>query len=453
MPISLKDISGFFNKGDARSVNAKKNILALIFLKGLNILTGFLIVPLTINYVSASSYGIWLALSSIIIWVSYFDFGLPNGFRNRFAEAKANGDIDLARRYVSTTYFVLTITFSAILCILLFLNEIINWSSLLNVEPSLCQELHDVFVILSIFFCIRVVASVLTFMLLADQKPALSAAVLTAGQLLSLITIYILTRTTSGSLTYLAWAIAGLPVFVMLLLSIVTYHTEAYKKYAPSFKCVQLDLTKNILGIGIQFFVITIIILLVLQVINVVISRELGPVCVTQYNLSYKYFSVVYMIMELIVSPFWSGFTEAYTQKDFLWMKATLGKLEKVILLSIPGIVLMIIGANFVIRLWVGDSISVPFSLHISMGIFVFFQSAHCVYANLVNGTGKAKLQLMAFSCFAIIAYPLIVSGIRIYGLWGCMLLPTLMFIALTMLCRTQIKKIINEKTSGLWNQ
>ena len=85
----LDYISRFINEGDKRSANAKKNIIAMIFLRGLNILTGFLIVPITINYVNASIYGIWLALSSIVIWISYFDFGLPNGFRNKFAEAKA----------------------------------------------------------------------------------------------------------------------------------------------------------------------------------------------------------------------------------------------------------------------------------------------------------------------------------------------------------------------------
>ena len=453
MPLFVNNISDFLKKGDPRSVNAKRNIIALLFLKGLNILTGFLVVPLTINYVSAASYGIWLALSSIILWISYFDFGLPNGFRNKFAEAKAQGDTLLARKYVSTTYCSLSVIFFVILCLLLIINELINWSSLLHVDATLHKELHNVFVILSVFFCIRVVASTLTFMLLADQKPALSAAVLTAGQVLALITIYILTKTTSGSLLYLAWTIAGLPVAIMLLLSVVAYRSEAYRQYAPSWKYVQRELTKDILGIGLRFFAITIIMLLVLQLINVVISRESGPVSVTQYNISFKYFSVVYMVMELIVSPFWSGFTEAYTQKDFTWMRLTFQRLEKAVWLSIPLILLMIVAAKFVIWLWVGDSVKVPHSLNIAMGIFVFFQSSHCVYANLVNGTGKATLQLVVFLCTSAVAYPLIVYGIHAFGLWGCMLMPTMMFLILTVLCRIQIKKIINQSATGIWNQ
>lgn len=449
----INKAANYLKAGDERTINAQKNILALIFIKGLNILTGFLIVPLTINYVSATSYGIWLALSSIIIWISYFDFGLPNGFRNKFAEAKAKGDIEMARRYVSTTYALLSIVFFIILCILLCINELINWSSILSVDCSLQEELHDVFVILSIFFCIRVVASVLTFMLLADQKPALSAAVLTIGQLLALGTIYVLTQTTSGSLFYLALAISGLPVIIMVFLSFVTYHTKVYKKYSPSFHHINFNLTRNILGIGIQFFVISIIILLLLQIINIIVSRELGPLSVTQYNISYKYFSVVYMVMELIVSPFWSGFTEAYTKKDFTWMYKTLKKLEFVILLSIPAIILMAIGSNIVIRLWVGETVIVPYSLTIGMSFFVFFQSAYCIFANLVNGTGKARLQLYIFIFFAIISIPLISFSVKYFGLWGCLIIPTIAFMTAAIICRIQIRKIIKEKAFGLWNK
>ena len=99
MNIRLDSITSFFTKGDIRTLRAKKNILALIVIKGINILTGFLVVPLTIHYVSASTYGIWLAISSIVIWISYFDLGLPNGFRNKFAESVAQGDYLLANTY------------------------------------------------------------------------------------------------------------------------------------------------------------------------------------------------------------------------------------------------------------------------------------------------------------------------------------------------------------------
>ena len=448
----LDSITSFFTKGDIRTLKAKKNILALIIIKGINILTGFLVVPLTIHYVSASTYGIWLAISSIVIWISYFDLGLPNGFRNKFAESIAQGDYLLARKYVSTTYVLLALIFAGILTILIISNIFINWSSLLHVDSSLQRELHYVFLVICIFFSIRVVASVFIFMLMADQRPALSAATQAIGQVLALATIYILTITTQSNLLYLAFAIAGIPCVAILTISYLAYHIRPYKRYAPSFRMIDFHLTKDILGIGIQFFIVTIINLLILQVINVVVSRELGPMAVTQYNIAFKYYSVVYMAMELIVAPFWSGFTEAYTKKDFRWMDIILKKLELILVLSIPITLLMFLGTDFVIYLWIGDDVIVPHSLAFAMSIFVFFQSAYCMYSNLVNGTGKVGLQLVAFILMGLISIPVIVYTTRNYGLWGCMLLPVATYAIIALLCRIQIKKIIHQNIKGIWN-
>ena len=90
-------ISSFINflgldKGHERTVKAKKNIVASFVIKGLNIAIGLILVPLTINYLNPTKYGIWITLSSVIGWFSFFDIGLGNGLRNRFAEAIAVGD-------------------------------------------------------------------------------------------------------------------------------------------------------------------------------------------------------------------------------------------------------------------------------------------------------------------------------------------------------------------------
>lgn len=93
--------------GSERTVLIKKNILASSMLRVISIVISLMVVPVTINYVNSEQYGIWLTLSSIIAWLSYFDFGFAHGFRNRFAEAVAKGEHVLARKYVSTTYAVL----------------------------------------------------------------------------------------------------------------------------------------------------------------------------------------------------------------------------------------------------------------------------------------------------------------------------------------------------------
>jgi len=105
----FNEILGLVTKGHERSVKAKKNILASFVIKGLGIAISLVLVPLTINYINPSRYGIWLTLSSIVGWFSFFDIGFGNGLRNKLAEAKAKGEEELAKIYVSTTYAILSI--------------------------------------------------------------------------------------------------------------------------------------------------------------------------------------------------------------------------------------------------------------------------------------------------------------------------------------------------------
>lgn len=88
----IESIAKFFS-GNARTVLLKKNIIGSLLLKGISIIISFLVVRLTIDFVNPTQYGIWIALSSLMAWFFFFDIGFTHGFRNRFAEAKAVGNI------------------------------------------------------------------------------------------------------------------------------------------------------------------------------------------------------------------------------------------------------------------------------------------------------------------------------------------------------------------------
>ena len=91
----------------SRTKNITKHVLLSALYKGGHILATFLLVPLTIDFLDTENYGIWLTLSSFIAWFSFFDIGLGNGLRNKFAEAKAKDDLELAKGYVSTAYYTI----------------------------------------------------------------------------------------------------------------------------------------------------------------------------------------------------------------------------------------------------------------------------------------------------------------------------------------------------------
>ena len=444
-------IISLLGKGSKRSVTVKKNIAVSLVLKCISILVSLQVVPLTIGYVNSTRYGIWLTLSSIIAWLSYFDLGFAHGFRNRFAEAKAKGNMKLAKEYVSTTYAVLFLMFSVILLVTLIINRYLNWSSILNIDAVYNEELNMVFSLLACFFCLNVVASVFTTMLTADQKPALSSLIQTAGQVLAFVCIYVLTKLTTGSLLALAVAFSGVPCFLLLIISVVTFYGKKYKSVSPSIQSIRFSLTKKILGLGGQFFIIMISMLFIFQFINIILSRVEGPGAVTQYNIVFKYFNVLNMAFMIILTPFWSAFTDAYIKKDYAWMRGIMRKLERLWLLCIPILILMVLCSDFLYQWWIGEAVSIPFSLSMSMAVYVLFQTGGGIYMYLINGTSKVRLQLIIYLFSAIIAVPLMDLCCQQYGLEGILIVPIAVLSVQTMIGRIQLLKILNQTAGGIW--
>ncbi|WP_455672665.1 lipopolysaccharide biosynthesis protein [Phocaeicola sp.] len=449
----FKSIHVFFNKGNERTLSAKKNILASFLLKLINISTTLFIVPLTINYVNPTRYGIWLTLSSIITWMSYFDLGFVHGFRNKFAEAKAKENWALAQSYVSTTYGVLILIFSCVLLLALLINYFINWSNILNIDQAYNKELQLVFAILAMIFCINTVATVATTMLTADQKPALASLIQTCGQVLGLLAIFILTHTTNGSILYLAFAFSGVPCLLLIIATFFIFKQPAYHKFAPKIKNMHLGLTKDILGLGGQFFIIMLCSFCIFQFVNIILARVEGPEAVTQYNIAYKYFNVMHMVAVIILTPFWSAFTDAYAKKDFIWMQKVQRKLEFLWLLMIPLLILMLLFSPSFYKFWIGNQVDIPFSLSLCMALYVLFQTSGGLYMYLINGIGKVRLQLIVYLLFAIVAVPTMYVLCTKWGINGVLIVPCIVFFVQSIIGRIQVRKIIFNKANKIWNK
>lgn len=88
------------SSGDERTIKVKKNILASVLIKGVDFLVYLLLVPVTLGYLNQYEYGIWLTLSSILMWINSFDIGLGNGLRNKLSEALAQ----MIRNYARVMY-------------------------------------------------------------------------------------------------------------------------------------------------------------------------------------------------------------------------------------------------------------------------------------------------------------------------------------------------------------
>ncbi|OBX23962.1 hypothetical protein A9996_15410 [Gelidibacter algens] len=64
----------------ARTKNIVENISISFFYKGGSILASLLLVPLIINYLDTTNYGIWLIITSFISWFTFFVYWIRTRF-------------------------------------------------------------------------------------------------------------------------------------------------------------------------------------------------------------------------------------------------------------------------------------------------------------------------------------------------------------------------------------
>ena len=98
----LGKIKALLASNDNRSVMLRRNILLSVVLKIIGLATSLLIVPVTLHYLQKEEYGIWMAISSVLYWFSFFDIGLGNGMRNYLTKSISTGHLEMGRAYLST---------------------------------------------------------------------------------------------------------------------------------------------------------------------------------------------------------------------------------------------------------------------------------------------------------------------------------------------------------------
>lgn len=452
--ISVTDLKVFFTRGNERTVKAKKNIAASFIIKGLSIVIHLLLIPLTLNYLNPTKYGIWITLFSIISWFTFFDIGLGNGLRNKFAEAIAKGEKEKARIYVSTTYGILSIIVLILFIVFFIANYFVDWTVILNAPAELKNELSTLAIIVFGFFCLSFVIQLIGTILTADQKPAIKNLFNLLSNLTALAVIYVLAKTTSGSLIYLGITVSAAPVVVFFIASIVFYKKN-YKEFIPSLKLVDFKYAKDLMSLGLQFFIIQISMVIIMSTDNLIISHLFGPAEVTPYFIAYKYFGITALIFAVINAPFWSAYTEAYQKGDFDWIKNINTKLKKIwLIMTFLGLVLLFL-SNFIYRIWIGTDIYIPFLLSVVMFLYFAEFNLANIYFFFVNGVGKIKLQLIFYIITGILNIPLSIFFAKNLnlGVTGVILASSVCLLFGPTIIAIQYSKLIKGNATGIWNK
>ena len=438
----------------ARSVIVMRSSAISFGAKIITILLGFITMPLVYNCLDKYQYGVYVTLTSIISWIDMFDFGIASGMRNRLTEARVDGDISKARKYISTSYcllFLIASTVFAVYC--LFINGI-NWQSILNADAIEMDTLNNMAFWVLLLFLIRFAASIINNVYFAFQEAYMVDVTQMIGKALYLAVIIFLLYSDGISLFKVAVFQSGIAALVPVVAAMYFFGIK-HRDYCPSVKFIDFKISGDILGLGWQFFVIQIALLVIHSGNNLLISQFVDPASVPAYSLSYQLFSYALLAYTIIITPLWSAYTEAWRMGRMEWIEKTISRIKKIYFLFVIGCLLIVALSPWLFKIWIGDKADVPIIMSLAVAVMMLLDMWIRIYDYFINGVGKIRIQMILTIAMAIVYIPLAYCFTIVLkmGSIGVVLASIVSYSVSAIISPIQAKMILKGTAKGIWNK
>jgi O-antigen/teichoic acid export membrane protein len=439
-----------------RDAKLKFSILFNLSIKVIGNGISLALVPLLISILGFEKFGIWLTIYSFVGWFTILDLGLGNGLKLKLTEAFSKKRYHYAQNVISSAYVL--IGFITIVLLFLFLAStlFVNWEILLGISPIPSIDASNAITVLMVSFIF-----ILTFKLVSEiftslLQPFIDELVRLLSQLVFLVSLLLcLFFKITPSLTNIAIFISLPLIFIYFILSFYVFIIKA-PSLRPSIKFYSKQVAKGILSPGVSFFFIQVSSIILYSSDNLIIVNLISPTAVTNYNISYKFFGLPFMIFALFISTHWVSFIDALSTADNLWIKRKLKLFNFLFLLLILVYVVFYFVYDLIVPKWIGISkIETDFFLNTSMIVYYLISAYATIYTYVVNASGKIALQKYLYLIIGIGNIPLSIIFVRYLhlGSSGVILASSICLLLLLIFMPIQSSKILSGQARGIWNR
>jgi O-antigen/teichoic acid export membrane protein len=342
-------------------------------------------------------------LTSMTLWA---DFGLGNGLLTKLAPCYAADDWASAQRLVANAYALLTTIALSALAVLWLISRLLPWSTILHLQDHAIVPTARVIVLVCFTaFLLNIPLSLVQRVQYAYQRVARNNIWQGAGSLLSLVLTLAAVRADLPKTVVIAAAVIG-PLLANTLNSLILY-TRQLPRLAPNWRLVERRTARSLLGLGGQFFMVSILTAIAPNTDNLIIAHVLGLRYVTDYSVPDRVFSSLGLLVDLINLPLWPTNGEALARGDIDWVRRTTLRMTLLsgVVVTIPGVILVVDGER-ILHEWVGNSVGVSTWLLVGLAAWWLPLAIMAPMFMVQNASGIIRPQLIGWLLFNLISIP-----------------------------------------------
>lgn len=440
------------NVGRERYRRAGLTASASFLSKALTIVISLVSVPLTVHYLGAERYGVWLTIGSLLTWMAMTDFGVAgNALVNLLSEAYGKDDKAMAAEYSSSAFWTLITLSTTVGIIFLATFHRISWQAVFHVSRAVpAAELDRACAYSLIFFIASFPLSMLHSVYNAYQDGYVANLWSIAGNTSALAALVIVAQM-KGGLPPLVLAISGTRAAIQCA-NVCYIFFHRYPWLLPRPSAVRLAAVKRLLSLGGAYMLTQLASLGIYQSQPMIITQILGPSYVVVFVVTQKIVTLPNDLAYMATAPFISAFGEANARGDWGWIK---GAFRNCLLASmgmgVPLTLVIALAAKPLIRIWAGASAVPNFAVIAGLAAFTVISVCMLPVGQLLTGLGRADI--LAYS-LGICAAATVGAGILFAHWWGVG--GVALGMALSKLCTStpiqihKIRRILGERRAAL---
>lgn len=392
---------------------------AALLAKVLSVGTALITVPLTLHYLGAERFGMWMTISSLIAMLAFADFGIANGVLGAVAEADGRDDRAAIQRVVSSGFLLLLAIAVALAALGASAYAFVPWHRVFNVQGELARaEAGPALAVFGLCMAAAIPLGVVQRVQMGLQQGFVASLWQCVGSLCGLAGVVVAIQL-QGGLPWLVLAMAGTPL-VAALLNSLHFYGRARPDLRPRWAFFSAEASRKVAGSGALFFVLQIAVAVAYTSDSLVIAQLLGASAVAQYAVPEKLFSLITILLAMVLSPLWPAYGEAIARGDGAWVRRTLKRTLWLTLLAAgAGSLFMLAAGPGVLRVWVGDAITPPLSLLLAFAVWKIVEAVGGAVAMFLNGAHVIALQVLVATTTAVAALALKFALIPLLGTPG----------------------------------
>lgn len=303
----------------------RMNLTALVSLafRGVMLLSSFLYIPATVQYLGEDRFGLWVAMTSVITLLAFADCGLGFSLMNDVAAALGRGKEASLRVLIDTTFFSLVAI--GVVGSLLFAAAypLIPWQTLFHAKNAAeATEAARATGIIVIGFLLTLPFTTVQRVQSAYQEGYKTQAWEIGGVLLSVVGLFVAIQM-HADLPTLAFVFTAGP-WVAMVLNWAVYFGIAKRSQWPRLRHFDAREARRISRVGGHFLVMQLAGIAFFSIDSFLLLHYFGQASFGQYSLVAKLFQVVPAIAGVWLAALWPAYAEAIARGDMPWVHRTL---------------------------------------------------------------------------------------------------------------------------------